>query len=297
MKLNLVGAGTYTTAIKFSDARGYHEDLSLQMTAGVTVTNGFIIDTAAQGIFAHGVVIRGGGILTNGLVNNSGYFSHDIIIRDIEGGLVYNAVGQLNPKQEIVPGVVDGVNDTFTPTAQPYDEDSILIMVDGVPRLRNTHWNLVGPDIIFNPGFIPQTGQDVYAYYVPRGTFSTPPRHLEVLNSLVSVLFNTKKINLGTGLAAVLDSPEQVTISATGLVFVWESYFHTVSGAEITAKQLTLTSTPSQPTKLMVDIPSLGGAKKYSVDFTVSGAVVDWTGLALDGVLTAGMEIRFSYFY
>ena len=62
----------------------------------------------------------------------------------------------------------------------------------------------------------------------------------------------------------------------------------------MTAKQLTLSVAPSSPSEVMVDMIG-GGAQHFSVDFTMSGSVFDWSGLALDGILTAGDVIRFGY--
>jgi hypothetical protein len=75
----------------------------------------------------------------------------------------------------------------------------------------------------------------------------------------------------------------------------FEVEYRTITGGEETAKQLTLAATPLTPAKVLVDYIS-GCAQSYSVDFTVSGATLDWNGLGLDGVLTAGDELRIVYF-
>lgn len=70
--------------------------------------------------------------------------------------------------------------------------------------------------------------------------------------------------------------------------------FRTISGGEAAAKALTLVATPASALKVMVDV--IGGtAQEYTVDYTVSGATLDWNGLGLDGVLAAGDKLRIHY--
>ncbi len=70
--------------------------------------------------------------------------------------------------------------------------------------------------------------------------------------------------------------------------------YRTISSAENTAKQLTLTATPSSASKVMVDVIQ-GSAQEYSVDYTVSGTTLSWSGLGLDGVITTGDRLRIHY--
>jgi hypothetical protein len=70
--------------------------------------------------------------------------------------------------------------------------------------------------------------------------------------------------------------------------------YRTITGGEETAKQLTLIATPASAAKVMVDAIG-GGAQEYSVDYTVSGAVLDWSGYGLDGILVAGDKLRIHY--
>jgi len=66
--------------------------------------------------------------------------------------------------------------------------------------------------------------------------------------------------------------------------------FRTVSSGEASAKQLTLTFTPIDSSKVLVDVE--GVAQETGVDFTITGANLIWSGLALDGVITTGDKIR-----
>lgn len=73
-----------------------------------------------------------------------------------------------------------------------------------------------------------------------------------------------------------------------------EVEYRTLSGGEAAAKQLTLSATPLSASKVMVDLIG-GSAQEYSVDYTVSGSVLDWNGLGLDGVLSTGDKLRINY--
>lgn len=63
--------------------------------------------------------------------------------------------------------------------------------------------------------------------------------------------------------------------------------YRSITSGEDSAKQLTLGATPNDPSKVLVSV--IGGISQiYSVDYTVSGNVLDWNGLGLDGILTTG---------
>jgi len=64
-------------------------------------------------------------------------------------------------------------------------------------------------------------------------------------------------------------------------------YEVTLVTSDITNKYITLPTAPFIPDKTLLTI--IGGPmQEYGVDFTISGAVLSWNGLALDGVLVAG---------
>jgi hypothetical protein len=68
--------------------------------------------------------------------------------------------------------------------------------------------------------------------------------------------------------------------------------YRTLTGGEITAKQLTLAFTPASA--VIFDVIT-GVAQQETVDFSVTGNIISWSGLALDGVLTAGDVLRLQY--
>lgn len=70
--------------------------------------------------------------------------------------------------------------------------------------------------------------------------------------------------------------------------------FRTLSGAEVTAKQLTLTQTPDTASEVSVDLIG-GSAQFYATDYTVSSNILSWNGLGLDGVVATGDKLRIMY--
>lgn len=58
---------------------------------------------------------------------------------------------------------------------------------------------------------------------------------------------------------------------------------------EETAKQLTLTATPAVPAAVILSVPS--GIAFYGVDYSVSGSILTWSGLGLDGFLITGVRV------
>ena len=64
----------------------------------------------------------------------------------------------------------------------------------------------------------------------------------------------------------------------------------TLGAGEITAKAVTLASTPTTATLTRLVVIN-GLEQDYSVDFTISGFNLSWNGLTLDGVLSVGDKI------
>lgn len=71
--------------------------------------------------------------------------------------------------------------------------------------------------------------------------------------------------------------------------------YRTITVGEAAAKQLTLAATPSVAAKTFVEAVE-GSAQVYGTDYTVAGAVLDWSGLGLDTIgLAAGDRLRIWY--
>ena len=292
MKVVVSVAGNYDTIFLLSGTRGYHEGLELESSnAAVTVDKAFRIDSGASAVYCHGVLSRGASIVNTGFQNDSGFTNHDILIRDVEGGTVYTNFVATDFSIEIPTGLINGINQVFTLSQTP--SGLVLPMIDGYV-VKPSEFNITGTTLTFI-GVTPNPAQDVQVVYFPLGNVITPPRHLEVLDNNTSILFNSKKINFGTNLSVTLDSPEQVTINASGGGASFEVVYHTVSPAEITAKQFLISPTPLDPTKVVVDVLSLG-PKAPGDDFQITGGnVFDWNGLGLDGLIASGDKVRLQY--
>ena len=72
--------------------------------------------------------------------------------------------------------------------------------------------------------------------------------------------------------------------------------YFTLTLTDETNKSVTLSSTPTQPTRTLLDIQDGGGSATYGSDFSVSGNTVSWAGGQFDGVLAEGDIIRVVYF-
>lgn len=71
--------------------------------------------------------------------------------------------------QQPLGGTVDGSNDTFGPlTKTRADDNSVIVMIDYIP-VPISAYSIVGSNIVFNAGWLPQVGQNVYAFYITAG--------------------------------------------------------------------------------------------------------------------------------
>lgn len=157
--------------------------------------------------------------------------------------------------QEVPTGVVNGVNPNFQILAEPVTADSLIVFVDGIVS-PNDQWSLSTTTITFGGAYIPSTGQDVYVWYLSKGT------------------------------------PNPAPPSPTG---TFQVEYRVLTAPEVAAKQLTLAFTPNSAAKVLLD--TVGGTSQiYTIDFIVSGSTMDWTGLGLDGVVSAGDTFRIVYF-
>lgn len=106
--------------------------------------------------------------------------------------------------------------------------------------------------------------------------------------------------NIVFGTAPSINQTPEVYYAYSGVVLgtsaLPKTEFRTLSSIEAAAKSLTLAQTPSIPGEILVDAIG-GGAQEWSVDYTVSGAVLSWSGLGLDGILATGDKLRVFYHY
>lgn len=93
----------------------------------------------------------------------------------------------------------------------------------------------------------------------------------------------------GQGAAPVVVPPSPLSAEYT------VEYFTLTLGDEL-SKTLVLSSNPSAPYTVMIDVFFGGGPMRYVFDFNVSGNVISWAGGRLDGILSASDEIRVVYY-
>jgi len=75
---------------------------------------------------------------------------------------------------------------------------------------------------------------------------------------------------------------------------VQQFIYHVLTALEITNKSLTLPVSPAVPAKTFVDY--VGGTTQVSgLDFTITGNIMNWSGLGLDGLAASGDIIRIVY--
>lgn len=294
-----INVNNFDTMYKLYGTRGNHQDLTLECSGVTTIIDkAFKVDFGATAIFTDGVILRNSATVNTVLSNDSGYVSHNIIIRDRDGGLVYDVQARQTPKQETPTGVVDGVNDIFTLSSAVLSANGLLVMVDGIPRTKTTAWSLISPtQFQFQAGYVPKLGQPVEVFYLPGGVANTPPRHLTALNNGLDILTQVKDINFGNALVVSPDGPGRVKVdvAAGGGLGTFQQVFYTLTPTDITNKNFTFGPAPLVPAKVVVDVLQLG-AKQITVDFTITGTTFAWTGLGLDGIMLSGMTVRLVYF-
>jgi hypothetical protein len=117
--------------------------------------------------------------------------------------------------------------------------------------------------------------------------------HINSLNTLSGVSPGSVDLGMFPGSTIPDDSTIKEALEAletaveSGSAASEEVEYRTITSGEATAKTLTLSETPSDPTK--VKVFAVGGPVQiYGVDFSVVGDALTWNGLGLDGILDAG---------
>lgn len=288
-------------AIRFTGAGGHHTNIGVELD-GATVVNAYSLSAGSDILYVDGWIRINNASITNVVDNASGLKSHNINIRDKDNGILHSLTTSY-PVQEVPTGSIDGINDTFTMSQTPMSEAAIIVMVDGIPRIKDTHWNLVGANtVVFTAGNIPSLGQDVTVWYLTNSLSVVPSSGraapFDVYEANVLASSAVTKINFNSGATVTETSPGEIDVDVTGGGggSNWEVEYHQLTGGEITAKQFNLVQTPTAPTRVMVDL--LGGSsQRYSADFTISGNVFNFNGLGLDGLLVTGDYLRLAYFW
>jgi hypothetical protein len=114
-----------------------------------------------------------------------------------------------------------------------------------------------------------------------------------VFSSKSGVTLQFKSLVAGAGVN-LTPSGTEIEISATGSSVTDNLEYRELTALEISNKSLTLLNTPLAASLVAVDAIG-GGAQDYGIDFTVTGNILSWNGLALDGLLEAGDKLRIKY--
>lgn len=296
-------------------------------TANATVANA---DHAHEGVHSVGIYSvvgtppMGDVLLEQGSNITMTYVSGRIRVAAVSGG----SGNLINPFQGVPTGTVDGVNAAFTLPQTPQTADALQVFVDGILRPKTTAWTVSGTTLTFTAGNIPTTGQSIYVFYggdvvksvqeVASGTvdgvndtftLTNAPVNasallvyrdgLEVDASEYTLTAATIQFSVPPSLGQSIYAWYLTAGVPTGMFAGGASYYVeniTLTAPQAAAKQVTLTFSPISPSQVAVDAIG-GGAQFYGDDFTVSGAVLSWSGLGLDGVLATGDKLRIIYLY
>jgi TolA-binding protein len=127
-------------------------------------------------------------------------------------------------------------------------------------------------------------------------------------NDLVNLLNTVDNLSLSslTDVDNALDPGGDDILRYNGQTGQWESFelilektkveYRTITSGEATAKELTLVEEPKVAGEVVLDVIG-GGPMFYGDDFSVSGQVLTWDTLALDGIISTGDRVRISYIY
>lgn len=98
--------------------------------------------------------------------------------------------------------------------------------------------------------------------------------------------------NRVTYISVGIESPSDWLVTSGAIGSDYKVDYFTLTLSDEVTKTVTLTGTPTEPSRAVVDILNGGGAMRYTVDFTISGATLTWTGGRWDGTLAEGDELR-----
>lgn len=276
----------------------------------------------AQDAPAGSVYLRGG--VTPGL-----YLKDDAGLSVNWTPVTSGAISSVIGKQEALAGIVDGVNTDFTLTSVPLNRNNIALYLDDI-IVPESNWTFAGTTVTFLTP--PALGQSVYAFYLtPSATMAIGFQEVPagVVNG-VNDTFVLTKLPLDAGSTSVFVNnlvipSSEWSLVGSSIVFnagsipalgqsVYVFYlfqgnapavtiptnneqleFRTITPGEVAAKQLTLSATPVSSTKVMLDYIGIG-PQFFPTDYTIAANILDWSGLGLDGVVSAGDQFRIHYF-
>lgn len=129
---------------------------------------------------------------------------------------------------------------------------------------------------------------------IPLPTKKKPPPKPPSLLTSANVNMEGKRIvNMAPGIAPT-DAATVSQLSGGGGGGAPTVEYRVISSPEAAAKQLTLLATPATGAFTLLDVIG-GGAQRYSTDFSVSGAILNWNTPNLGTLLSAGDVLRIVY--
>lgn len=170
--------------------------------------------------------------------------------------------------------------DGFT-SLQTSENTSNFTTTDEVPA-----GDIDGINLIYTLGQTPSGSVSVYL----DGVKQTHTVHFNVSGSAITFVNAPQVGQVVEAVYAILSTALQVTSGDTENVEQ-----RILTGGEISGKSMTLVSSPASPANTRMTVQGLGD-QFYTVDFTVSGNTLTWSGLALDGVLIVGDRMQITYF-
>lgn len=183
---------------------------------------------------------------------------------------VTNGMAPVYGAQEIPQGIVNGINDTYLLVGTPPNQDSLMVFVDSL-EIDKQNWSFIQSNgrvsIKFLAGSIPQTGQNVYVFYLINLAALGPSSVNFIQNEGVGVGIYDKQVGgiayfksllQGVGIQIIDDGLGTLTLQATGLAntdkFVRETPVGIVNGSNAV---FTLTDTPLDPNSLLFSVDEL----------------------------------------
>lgn len=229
------------------------------------------------------------------------------------------AVGRFNVKQGTAGSLVvgddafivgNGTNDGLRSNAFSVGNDGLITMNKGGKRVRSRidsgttvtvnartdYWvgfSNTGTVSINLPAGV--SGME----YVIKATTATPGAASAIFRNgtdtiegatslLINKPFQGYILTFQTGVWYVSDESSSISSGS------YNVQKYTLNGTDISNKFVTLSTTPT--TANLTCLTVIGGIEQdYSVDFTVSGTQLSWSGLGLDGVLVSGDKLVVTY--